>query len=126
MSESNKSLLDRLLGGAKNRTQNNQSKLEEQMKERLKPLVYEDELVDELAPIFAKLQGQEGFEKVFEVLETKEKQIEYISGGDWFKKETDDTNVDRSEIQKGIDKTDETLKSVTDILSGKYGEENNG
>lgn len=47
----------------------------------LERFVYDPELAKELAPVFVSLLGEEGFDKVIELLETKEKQIEAISGG---------------------------------------------
>ena len=120
-SESKKSLLDRVLGGAKKKTENNKGKFEAQVKETLKGLVYEDELVDELAPVFMEFYGKEGFDKVVELLETKEQQIEYISGGDWFKQETDPDHKEEHESDDDDESSDEsTLNSVTEILDAKY------
>ena len=47
----------------------------------LERFVYDPELAKELAPVFVGLLGVEGFDKVIELLETKEKQIEAISSG---------------------------------------------
>lgn len=89
-------------------------------KEKLKGLVYDDEIVEELAPVFAKLHGQEGFEKVFELLETKEQQIAAISGGEWFEQETNQSNKDVSNEEQE-DKKGEVL-SAEQILAKKYEE----
>lgn len=47
----------------------------------LEKFVYDPELAKELAPVFVSLLNEEGFDKVIELLETKEKQIEAISSG---------------------------------------------
>ena len=47
----------------------------------LERFVYDPELAKELAPVFVSLLSAEGFDKVIELLETKEKQIEAISSG---------------------------------------------
>ena len=47
----------------------------------LERFVYDPELAKELAPVFVRLLSVEGFDKVIELLETKEKQIEAISSG---------------------------------------------
>ena len=47
----------------------------------LEKFVYDPELAKELAPVFVSLLSVEGFDKVIELLETKEKQIEAISSG---------------------------------------------
>ena len=46
----------------------------------LEKFVYDPELAKELAPVFVSLLSVEGFDKVIDLLETKEKQIEAISG----------------------------------------------
>ena len=47
---------------------------------QLERFVYDPELAKELAPVFVSLLSVEGFDKVIDLLETKEKQIEAISG----------------------------------------------
>lgn len=114
------SLLDRLMGGAKKKVDDNKGALEAQIKEQLKGLVYDDELVEELAPVFMRLQGVEGFNQVMELLVTKEKQIETISGGDWFKSESKDTE---SEEEIDTQQTNQSSNNpVDDYLMKKYGE----
>lgn len=106
------SLLDRLLGSAKNKADENKGVLETEIKQRLKNILYDDELVEELAPVFIKMNGTEGFNQVFDLLETKERQIEAISGGNWFKQET---NTD------GIEEQEETDSNLVDeYLTQKY------
>ena len=46
---------------------------------QLERFVYDPELAKELAPVFVSLLSAEGFDKVIDLLETKEKQIEAIS-----------------------------------------------
>lgn len=46
---------------------------------QLERFVYDPELAKELAPVFVSLLNEEGFDKVIDLLETKEKQIEAIS-----------------------------------------------
>ena len=108
-----KSILERLMGGAKSKASSNQSILEETVKQKLKGIVYDDELINELLPTFVKLYSVEGFSTVVELLEAKEKQIETISGGDWFKQETDPQNKDQQQEQQEneSDPVDELLKT---------------
>ena len=107
-----KSILERLMGSAKSKASTNQSMLEETVKQKLKGIVYDDELIAELLPTFVKLYSVEGFSTVVELLEAKEKQIETISGGDWFKQETDPQNKDQQEQQENeSDPVDELLKT---------------
>ena len=46
----------------------------------LERFVYDPQLAKELAPVFVSLLNAEGFDKVIDLIETKEKQIEAISG----------------------------------------------
>ncbi len=108
------SLLERLMGSAKNKADDNKGALEAEIKAKLKGILYDEELVNELAPVFMKLQGVDGFNQVFELLETKERQIEAMSGGDWFKQET---NPDKSTEEQT---TDDSASLVDQILSKKY------
>lgn len=108
------SLLDRLMGSASKKVDENKGLLEEQVKKRLKGILYDDALVEELAPVFIKLNGVDGFNQVFELLETKEKQIETISGGDWFKQETD------PESKQDDADEDESVNLVDSYLTEKY------
>lgn len=108
------SLLERLMGSAKNKADDNKGAREAEIKAKLKGILYDEELVNELAPVFMKLQGVDGFNQVFELLETKERQIEAMSGGDWFKQET---NPDKSTEEQT---TDDSASLVDQILSKKY------
>lgn len=108
------SLLERLMGSAKNKADDNKGALEAEIKAKLKGILYDEELVNELAPVFMKLQGVDGFNQVFELLETKERQIEAMSGGDWFKQET---KPDKSTEEQT---TEDSASLVDQILSKKY------
>ena len=110
-----KSILERLMGGAKSKASSNQSALEETVKQKLKGIVYDDELIAGLLPTFVKLYSVEGFSTVLELLEAKEKQIETISGGDWFKQETDPQNKDQQQEQQ-----ENESDPVDDLLKTKY------
>lgn len=110
-----KSILERLMGSAKSKASSNQSILEETVKQKLKGIVYDDELINELLPTFVKLYSVEGFSTVVELLEAKEKQIETISGGDWFKQETDPQNKDQQQEQQ-----ENESDPVDDLLKTKY------
>lgn len=109
------SLLDRLLGASSKKADDNKGALEAQIKAKLKGIVYDEELVNELAPVFMRLSTVEGFNTVFELLETKERQIESIAGGDWFKQETnpDDKKPEPEQEDNGVNLVDS-------ILSKKY------
>ncbi|HIF9209342.1 TPA: hypothetical protein ACX6QM_002584 [Photobacterium damselae] len=112
------SFLEKLKGGFSKKADNHQVANIDVYKQKLKDLVYEDELVDELAPIFAKLHGNEGFDKVFELLQDKERQIEAIAGGEWY-------SEGKPETENVIDNEDHTPPEVTaeSILAAKYSQQ---
>lgn len=113
------SLYERLTGAAKKKQASKSKATEEQVKNKLKELVYDDELADELLPTFMALQGVDGFSKVLELLETKERQIEAISGGDWFNKQSEEE--DKTIGQEGEDEEDHSEADLVDsILNEKY------
>lgn len=111
------SMLDKLLGSFKKKAEGNTELLETQVREKLKGIVYDDSLIDELLPTFVKLQGVEGFSKVVELLETKERQIETITGGDWYKQTTKE---EEQELTKEEEEEDESDSLVDSILKSKY------
>lgn len=113
-----KSIFERLLGSAKTKATNNKSVLEEQVKQKLKGLVYDDELVNELLPTFVKLYSVDGFSTVVELLEAKEKQLETVSGGDWFKQESDPSKKKQTDAED--EDEEQESDSVDDILKSKY------
>ena len=51
-----------------------------EMATKLEAYVYDPEVAQELAPIFVAMSAVDGFDKVVELLDAKEKQIEAISG----------------------------------------------
>ena len=92
------SLLEKLLGGSKTKAKEGSEAKLAALKESLKSVLYEDELVDEFLPIFQSFSSIDGFEKVMELITTKEKQIAAIAGGDWFKEESSDESDEEQEI----------------------------
>lgn len=116
MSEQKASLFERMFKGGKAKTEANTKGLETQLTERLNKLVYDEDLVKELLPVFVKLHTTEGFSKVWEVLEAKEQQIEAISGGDWFKQESDES----SEQNKKEESTNGDEDPVDALLKQQY------
>lgn len=113
-----KSLYERIFSSSSKKADNNSAALEAQVNKKLKALVYDDEVVSELLPIFMKLHATEGFNTVYELLEAKEKQIEAISGGDWFKQESNPDRKDGDDKQQS-DATD----LVDEILKQQYSKE---
>lgn len=112
-------LLEKLLKGHGGRKERTDANVESKYKEALKNLVYDDELVTELLPVFTKLHGTEGFSKVVELLETKEKQIASISGDEWFEQKHDESENDKSTDNQEQDSDEESL-SAEQILENKY------
>lgn len=89
-------------------------------KELLKKLVYDDELVDEFAPLFAKLSAHEGFDKVVELLETKEKQLESLTSVDWTKPNADDQDAESQQEDNNEDDEANGTTTAESILKAKY------
>lgn len=114
-------MLDKLLTKFKTKTQENKGLLEEQIRQKLKAIVYDDSLVEELTPVFVQLHAHEGFSTVLELLETKEKQIEAIAGGEWFKQESkEEGNQSIDNQPNGSEEGEDNL--VDAYLTKKYGE----
>lgn len=111
-------LLEKLLKGSKTKVTNNKEQMKAKIKQDLKGLLYEDELVEELLPVFESLSNQEGFEKVMELLTTKEKQIEAISGGSYFEQESEDfSGVIEGEEEEEESGSDPLLKIIEERQS---------
>ena len=114
-------MLEKMLGSFNSKAQTNSKALEDQVKLKLKGVVYDDELVEALLPTFMKLQGVEGFSEVMELLESKEQQIETISGGNWFKKESsDDLDGDDVNLNKQNKEGESSTDLVDELLKSKY------
>lgn len=77
---------------------------------QLERFVYDPELAKELAPVFVSLLSVEGFDKVIELLETKEKQIEAISSGS-----NQQSNPDQKQEPQEVKPT-----TATDILKARH------
>ena len=77
----------------------------------LERFVYDPELAKELAPVFVSLLRAEGFDKVVDLLETKEKQIDAISGSSQHQ-QTDP--LQKQEVKEVKPTT------ATDILKSRY------
>ena len=78
--------------------------------------VYDGELAQEIAPVFAAMEGQEGFDKLIELLDSKEKQIEAISKGS-----SDGKTTPEPKGAKSVDNQEPEQKaSATDILKERF------
>ena len=76
----------------------------------LERFVYDPELAKELAPVFVSLLSAEGFDKVIELLETKEKQIEAISSG----------SIQQSNPDQKQEPQEVKPQTATDILKARH------
>ena len=80
--------------------------------------VYDGELAQEIAPVFAAMEGQEGFDKLIELLDSKEKQIEAISKGSSGGKTSPES---KGKDAKSVDNQEPEQKaSATDILKERF------
>ena len=82
-----------------------------QWESELEKFVYDAELAKDLAPVFVKLLNAEGFDKVIELLETKEKQIEAISTGSQKQQTSPEQKQEAKEAKP---------QTATDILKARY------
>lgn len=114
----NMSWLDKVMAGYGKRAETANTTALEDYTTKLKALTYDEDIAKELAPIFAKLHGTEGFNKVWELIETKEQQIAAISGGEWFKQESD-SNTDEDKAS-GSESEKEQPLTAEQILENKY------
>lgn len=111
------SILDKLLSGFKTQKDNNNSENIEKLRAKLKVMLYDDELVDELTPIFSKLENTEGFDKVMDLLESKEAQINTLAKeGYWAGKQSDNQDDTNDEDDNDDDNDD----IVASIINAKY------
>ena len=90
-------------------------------KEQLSGILYDEELVDEFAPIFAKLSQHEGFDKVVELLETKERQLESFSDTNWNQQESGKEDKTLEQEQEEEDEESAEL-SAEAILKAQFKE----
>lgn len=118
------SLKDKLFESFKKKNTQQENTNTKYTKEQIKALVYDDELVEELEPIFNALFANEGFAKVVELLEAKEQQLEAISTGSFKKQSSDEGN---EQEEKGMHNDgsegdgDSTQADLVDaILAGRY------
>ena len=80
--------------------------------------VYDEELAQEIAPVFAAMEGQEGFDKLIELLDSKEKQIEAIAKGSSEGKTSPES---KGKDAKSVDNQEPEQKaSATDILKERF------
>lgn len=111
-------LYERLKKFSSKKADNNKGVQEEQLREKLKGILYDEELIEELLPAFISLSGNENFPTVMELLQSKEQQIESITGGDWFKQDSEQPNLSIDKEQQEETEAD----MVDNYLSKKYGE----
>lgn len=81
---------------------------------KLVDFVYDTELAKDLAPVFVKLSSAEGFDKVLELLATKEKQIEAIGAGS-----NQQSSPEQTQEEKDVRSSAQTY-TATDILKERY------
>ena len=121
-------MLDKMLGAFKAKNKPAQEEQKPAVKPAVDPAkvaewagkvvayVYDEELAKEVAPVFANMEGQEGFDKLIELLDSKEKQIEAISKGS-----SEGKTSPESKGAKSVDNQEPEQKaSATDILKERF------
>lgn len=105
-------MLDKLMAAFGAKQKEKVVTVDEALKTKLKGLVYDDELVEQLLPVFTALKSVEGFEQVMTLLESKESQIEAIATGDAFKQFT---SPEHTEVQEEEEQS--TVQPITDVAA---------
>ena len=122
-------MLDKMLGAFKAKNKPAQEEQKPAVKPAVDPAkvaewagkvvayVYDEELAQEIAPVFAAMEGQEGFDKLIELLDSKEKQIEAISKGSSDGKTSPES---KGKDAKSVNQEPEQKASATDILKERF------
>lgn len=114
------SYFEKMMNGFKKKPEQQTGEVEALYKQKLKAFVYDDEVVKELLPVFTKLHGTQELKVILDILETKERQIETISGGDLFKQQvTQEDDVDEVDMHKQTSET-EKVKTAEEILAEQF------
>ena len=114
------SLFDKLKAGFSKKAETQHTSALDVYKNKLMNIVYDEETANELAPIMAKLAQHEGFEKVWELLEAKEAQVEQVAGGEWNKSVFEDEEEDIIEPNKPLQSKTEKVKTAEEILAEQF------
>lgn len=116
------SLYDKLTKGfSSKKTKTSEASLTK-IKEQLSGILYDKELVDEFAPIFAKLSQHEGFDKVVELLETKERQLEAHLDSNWTNQESNTGDKTLEQEQEEDENEEHAELSAEAILKAQFKE----
>lgn len=94
---------------------------EAKIRATLTSLLYEEEIVEEMLPLFSKLSKQEGFDQVVELLEAKEQQIKAISDGSWFE-HTSGRGEEEEDTSEEEEDTFDLSKEVELLIKNEYEE----
>jgi hypothetical protein len=114
-------MLDKLMAGWKGRNKTPENKEEpntellNEYKEKLKGIVYDDELVEQFAPLFVKLHEHDPEGVMMELLESKEQQIQAIADGSAFKEMSPEQQED-IETNNGEEQPKESDFSVESFI----------
>lgn len=114
------SIFDKLKSGFNKKAETQHTSALEVYKTKLMNIVYDEEMATELAPIMAKLAQHEGFDKVWELIEAKESQIEQVAGGEWNKSSFDDEEPETIEPHKQTKQPETKLKTAEEILAEQF------
>lgn len=90
--------------------------------QKLEGILYDEALVKEFAPIFAKLSQHEGFDKVMEILETKERQLESFTDTNWTEQESGKGDKTLEQDDKQEDDKDADATSAEALLAERFKE----
>lgn len=88
--------------------------------DKLVGYVYDEELAQELASTFAQMESVEGFDKVIELLDSKEKQIEAITTGSSAAKSTPEDKGKQASPKVAAQGEEDESPDATEILKQRY------
>lgn len=111
-------MLDKIMAAFGAKQKEKAVTVDEALKAKLKGLVYDDELVEQLLPVFTALKSVDGFEQVMTLLESKESQIEAIAGGEAFKQQTSPEHTVQEEEEE--QSTALPITDVAAIMAARY------
>lgn len=111
-------MLDKIMAAFGAKQKEKAVTVDEALKAKLKGLVYDDELVDQLLPVFTALKSVDGFEQVMTLLESKESQIEAIANGDAFKQLTTPEHTEEQEEEEHSNV--QPITDVAAIMAARY------
>lgn len=98
------------------------AQIENEVRERISKFLYDSELIEEMLPLFMRLNEIEGGDKIYELVEAKETELQTVLENESaFEQDTSPDQKDIADNESDDDEKDQNL--VLDILSERYNTE---